>query len=229
MLVGAGGAEHRSPTRARSATDTTARQNLAGTRSRSWQLRVDRPAHPAPARARPSKHVARVSRSGSRALRWSSWTSGPTKGITPVVDVVDSWTGRRNTALFEGVLQVDQDRTRADQRPRARSKPSSAMSRAVRSLHPRSRSAPRSGAPTGTRPFWPRQRLRHWIKAYQAAHARGRVSRRSCSRSAAVDEVAFAVPAGVDDPLLWVPPGYRLGAGYGEVKHKELLVGRENR
>ena len=27
-----------------------------------------------------------------------------------------------------------------------------------------------------------------------------------------------------DSPTLWVPPGYRLGAGYGEVKHKELLV-----
>ena len=42
-----------------------------------------------------------------------------------------------------------------------------------------------------------------------------------------MDEVAFAVPADAVAPKLWVPTPYRLGGGFGEVKHKEIVCGTE--
>ncbi len=96
-----------------------------------------------------------------------------------------------------------------------------AMSRAVRSLHPVKARSP------FWRPDWHKSVLaqaaiRHWIKAYQAVE-QGAV----LLSIGAVDEVAYAVPASAEDPKLWVPPGYRMGDGYGEVKHKEVLVDGE--
>lgn len=142
------------------------------------------------------------------------------KGITPVVDVVDSWLGNRNTSLFEPFYRwsrIVREQTSGDERTEAKR----AMSRAVRSLHPVKARSP------FWRPDWHKAVLaqaaiRHWIKAYQAVHAEE--SPAVLLSIGAVDEVAFAVPADVEDPQLWVPPGYKFGAGYGEIKHKELVV-----
>lgn len=142
------------------------------------------------------------------------------KGVTPVVDVVDSWTGIRNTSLFEPFYKwtkLVREQTSGDERAAAKT----AMSRALRSLHPRKARSP------FWRPDWHKAVLaqaaiRHWIKAYQAVHAEE--SPAVLLSIGVVDEVAFAVPAGTAEPKLWVPPGYRLGAGYGEVKHKEVKV-----
>jgi hypothetical protein len=150
----------------------------------------------------------------SNALEWLDQQA--VKGRLPVVEVVDSWTGNRNTSLFEPFYKWSKtvrETTSGEERIAAKG----AMSRAIRSLHPiRARS-----------PFWrpdwhkaaqAEAALRHYIKADQAVTA-GAV----LLGLGAVDECAFAVPAG-EDPALWVPPGYKMGAGYGEVKHKELLV-----
>lgn len=151
--------------------------------------------------------------------QWSGKRDADGQRIVPVVEVVDSFTGRRNTSLFEPFYKwskIVREQTTGDERVEAKR----AMSRAVRSLHPRKARSP------FWRPDWHKAVLsqaaiRHWIKAYQAVHADE--SPAVLLGIGAVDEVAFAVPAG-EDPTLWVPPGYRMGAGYGEVKHKELLV-----
>lgn len=143
------------------------------------------------------------------------WAAKGIKGF-PVVTVTDSWTGVRNTSLFEPFYKwskMVREATSGEERVEAKR----AMSRALRSLHPRKARSP------FWRPDWHKAILaqaatRHWIKAFQAVE-QGAV----LMSIGAVDEVAFAVPAG-EDPGLWVPPGYRLGQGYGEVKHKELLV-----
>lgn len=138
------------------------------------------------------------------------------KGLMPVVKVVDSFTGIRNTSLFEPYYKwtkTVREATSGDERVEAKR----AMSRALRSLHPRKARSP------FWRPDWHKAVLaqaaiRHWIKAFQAVEQGA-----ALLQIGVVDEVAFAVPPG-EDPTLWVPPGYRMGAGYGEVKHKELLV-----
>lgn len=138
------------------------------------------------------------------------------KGLMPVVEVSDSWTGIRNTSLFEPFYKwskVVREATTGDDRVEAKR----AMSRALRSIHPVKARSP-FWRPDWHKAILAQAALRHWIKAYQAVE-QGAV----LLSIGAVDEVAFAVPAG-EDPTLWVPPGYRLGAGYGEVKHKELLV-----
>lgn len=153
---------------------------------------------------------------GSHLAFLDQWAE---KGITPVVEVLDSHTGRRNTSLFEPFYRwskVVREQTSGDDRTEAKR----AMSRAVRSLHPVKTRSP------FFRPDWHKAvlneaALRHWIKAYQAVHAADAPA--ALLSIGAVDEVAFAVPVG-EDPTLWVPPGYKLGAGYGEVKHKEALV-----
>lgn len=138
------------------------------------------------------------------------------KGLMPVVEVSDSWTGIRNTSLFEPFYKwskLVRESTSGDDRVEAKR----AMSRALRSIHPVKARSP-FWRPDWHKAILAQAALRHWIKAYQAVE-QGAV----LLSIGAVDEVAFAVPAG-EDPTLWVPPGYRLGAGYGEVKHKELLV-----
>lgn len=138
------------------------------------------------------------------------------KGIMPVVKVTDSWTGVRNTSLFEPFYKwskMVREATSGDERVAAKQ----AMSRAIRSLHPRKARSP-FWRPDWHKAILAQAAIRHWIKAYQAVEQGA-----SLLQIGVVDEVAFAVPPG-EDPKLWVPPGYRLGAGYGEVKHKELLV-----
>jgi hypothetical protein len=151
--------------------------------------------------------------------QWAAKKDEHGRGITPVVEVVDSWTGRRNTSLFEGFYlwsRTVREQTSGEERMEAKR----AMSRAVRSLHNKKARSP------FWRPDWHKAVLaeaatRHWIKAYQAVHAHEAPA--VLLGIGAVDEVAFAVPAG-QDPALWVPPGYKMGARYGEVKHKELMV-----
>lgn len=140
------------------------------------------------------------------------------KGIAPwpVVEVVDSFTGIRNTSLFEPFYKwskVVREATSGDERVAAKG----AMSRAIRSLHPKKARSP-FWRPDWHKAILAQAAIRHWIKAYQAVEQGA-----TLLSIGVVDEAAFAVPAG-EDPGLWVPPGYRLGAGYGEVKHKELLV-----
>jgi hypothetical protein len=153
--------------------------------------------------------------------QWAAKKGPDGRGIVPVVDVIDSYTGRRNTSLFEPYYKwskVVREQTSGEERAQAKQ----AMSRAIRSLHPRKARSP------FWRPDWHKAVLaqaaiRHWIKAYQAVHVSEAPA--VLLGIGAVDEVAFAVPADfTEDPKLWVPPGYRFGAGYGEVKHKELQL-----
>lgn len=142
-------------------------------------------------------------------------------GVLPVTNVVDSWTGRRNTSLFESFYKwartVREETAGADRETTDAAK--RAISTAIRSLHPkRARS-----------PFWradwhkaitAQAGVRHWIKAWAAVQA-GDV----LLSIGATDEVAFAVPADAPAKNLWLPMGYKIGYGYGEVKHKEIKVG----
>jgi hypothetical protein len=142
------------------------------------------------------------------------------KGVLPVVDVTDSWTGRKNGSLFQEFCRWSRTVRQTTSGPE-RAEAKAAMSRAVRSLHPRKARSP------FWRPDWHKAilaeaALRHWIRAYQA------VSQGAVLLSiGAVDEVAFAVPAG-QDPATWLPPAYVVGAEYGEVKHKELTYWTPN-
>lgn len=143
------------------------------------------------------------------------WAAKGVKGF-PVVEVIDSWTGLRNTSLFEPYYKwsmLVREATSGEERARAKG----AMSRAIRLLHPRKARSP-FWRPDWHKAILAQAAIRHWIKAYQAVD-QGAV----LLSIGANDEVAFAVPAG-EDPTLWVPPAYKLGAGYGEVKHKEVLV-----
>jgi hypothetical protein len=204
--------------------DPTARKMLAGIfqiRNFEWE-RTDIP-HPLGRTVEGIAPGELVWISGSHMDWLDQWAAKRDKDgnqIVPVVDVVDSWTGRRNTSLFERFYKWSRtvrEATSGDERTEAKR----AMSRAVRALHPTQARSP------FWRPDWHKSvvaqaALRHWIKAFQAVE-QGAV----LLSIGAVDEVAFAVPADTEDAKLWVPPGYKLGAGYGEVKHKELLVGTE--
>lgn len=198
--------------------DPAARKTLAGIfqiRNFEWE-REDIP-HPLGRTVEGIAPGGTVWISGSHMDFLDQWAA---KGIVPVVEVTDSYTGRRNTSLFERFYKwtkTVREQTAGDDQARGEAK--AAMSRAVRGLHPKQARSP------FWRPDWHKAvlaqaALRHWIKAYQAVE-QGAV----LLSIGAVDEVAFAVPADIDEPKLWVPPGYKLGAAYGEVKHKELLVG----
>lgn len=148
--------------------------------------------------------------------QWAAKRDRNGKQIVPVVTVVDSWTGVRNTSLFEPYYKwskIVREATTGEDRIQAKR----AMSRALRLLHPKQARSP-FWRPDWHKAILAQAAIRHWIKAYQAVE-QGAV----LLGIGVVDEVAFAVPAG-EDPTLWVPPGYKLGQGYGEVKHKELLV-----
>jgi hypothetical protein len=142
--------------------------------------------------------------------------------LFPEVDVLDSWTGRRNTSLFERYykwVRVVRAQTQGD--PAAASEAKTRISRATRLLHPKTAKSP------FYRPDWHKSVLaqasvRHWVKAFRAVEQKA-----SLLSIGAVDEVAFAVPADVQTPELWVPPGYKLGTDFGQVKHKEVPVGEE--
>jgi hypothetical protein len=144
-------------------------------------------------------------------------------GLVPVVDVLDSWTGRRNTSLFERFYKwsktVREQTAKAD--PEARVAAKRAISTAIRSLHPKRAKSP------FYRPDWHKAitaqaSVRHWATAWRAVQGGA-----ALLSIGATDEVAFAVPADAPAPGLWVPAPYRLGAGFGEVKYKEIKVDGE--
>ena len=144
-------------------------------------------------------------------------------GVLPVVEVLDSWTGRRNTSLFERFYKwcstVRQETAGAE--PEVRDAAKKAISTAIRSLHPKHARSP------FWRPDWHKAvtaqaSVRHWATAYRAVEG-GAV----LLGLGATDEAAFAVPTDVDAPKLWVPAPYRIGYGFGQVKHKEVRVGAE--
>lgn len=139
-------------------------------------------------------------------------------GVLPVLEVLDSWTGRKNSSLFERYYRWSRTLREQTRGTDAAVEAKRSISKAIRLLHPRRARSP------FWRPDWHKSVLaqasvRHWVKAYRAVE-QGAV----LLSIGAVDEVAFAVPADVEDPKLWVPPGYKLGAGFGEVKHKELTT-----
>jgi len=183
------------------------------------------------------RHNARVPHPLGRAIEGkepgeTAWITGPSmelldklaaEGRIKVADVVDSWTGRRNTSLFEGFYKwsVTVREATAQEDVKVRTEAKRAMSRAVRALHPRQAKSP------WWRPDWHRSvkaeaAARHWRTADRAVEGGA-----ALISIGAVDETVWAVPAEVEAPALWVPAPYRLGGGYGQVKHKELLVGGE--
>jgi hypothetical protein len=163
----------------------------------------------------------------------SVWITGPhmeyldklaAQGRMKVSTCLESWSGRRVTNLFEPfsvwARTVRQETARADAETQAAAKNSIVV--AIRSLHlmdPKKRS-----------PFWrpdwhkailAEASVRHWITADKAVQGGA-----ALISIGATDEVTFAVPADVD-PQLWVPEPYRLGAGFGQVKRKEIKVDGE--
>lgn len=144
-------------------------------------------------------------------------------GVLPVVTVADSWTGRRNTSLFEGFYKwsrtVREETRGADLETREAAK--KAISTAIRALHPKRARSP------FYRPDWHKAitaqaSVRHWIKAWAAVQAGD-----ALLSIGATDEVAFAVPADAPAKNLWLPMGYKIGYAFGEVKHKEIHVAEE--
>lgn len=144
-------------------------------------------------------------------------------GRLAVVDVLDSWTGRRNTSLFERFYKwtrvVRQQTAGLDEEARTAAKRS--ISTAIRSLHPKQARSP------FWRPDWHKAivaqaSVRHWVTADRAVEGGA-----DLLSIGSVDEVVFAVPADAPAPKLWVPTPYRLGGEFGQVKHKEIKVGDE--
>lgn len=144
-------------------------------------------------------------------------------GVLPVVDVLDSWTGRRNCSLFERYYKwaamVRKETAGAE--PEVRDAAKQSISKAIRSLHPKQARSP------FWRPDWHKAvvaqaSVRHWATAYRAVEGGA-----SLLSIGSVDEVAFAVPTDVEAPKLWVPTPYRIGYGFGQVKHKEIVMGEE--
>jgi hypothetical protein len=141
-------------------------------------------------------------------------------GRMPVVDVLDSWTGVRNTSLFERFYQwcklIRQQTAGQDKETRDEAK--RAISTAIRAVWPKDAPSP------FWRPDWnlairAEASVRHWITA-DAAVSRGAV----LLSLGNTDEAVFVVPPDTPDPNLWVPEPYRRGGGFGEVKHKDMTV-----
>lgn len=140
-------------------------------------------------------------------------------GRMPLVDVLDSWTGVRNTSLFERFYQwsklLRQSTATADEETRTEAK--RAISTAIRALWTKRARSP------FWRPDWnlsirAEASVRHWVTA-DTAVTNGAV----LLGLGMTDEAAFAMPEhDVPEPKLWVPAPYRIGAGFGEVKHKEI-------
>jgi DNA-binding HxlR family transcriptional regulator len=146
------------------------------------------------------------------------------EGLVPMVRVHDSWLGRRNTSLFERYYKwarlVREQTAGMDEETRTQAKRS--ISRAIRALHPTQTSSP------FWRPDWHRavvaqSAVRHWATAWRAVHEGGA----SLLSIGMTDEVVFAVPPDEEFPKLWVPAPYRIGGGYGMVKHKAVKVDGE--
>jgi uncharacterized Zn finger protein (UPF0148 family) len=196
--------------------DVAARKSLAGI----FQVTVpewpelDRTPHP----------LGRLARVGERV-----WVSSPhmehldklaAAGRLPLLEVHDSWTGRRGTSLFERFYawakMLREQTAGADEATRVEAK--QAISKAIRALYPKQMRSP------FWRPDWniairAEASVRHWITADRAVQG-GAV----LIGLGFTDEAVFAVPADVADPTGWVPDPYRIGPGFGQVKHKSITI-----
>lgn len=140
-------------------------------------------------------------------------------GRLPLLDVLDSWTGARNTSLFERFYvwskTLREQTAGADEAVRTEAK--RAISTAIRALWPKQSRSPY------WRPDWnlsirAEASVRHWVTADTAV-----TNGATLLSLGMTDEAAFAIPADdVPDPKVWVPTPYRIGGGFGAVKHKEI-------
>lgn len=138
------------------------------------------------------------------------------EGRLPLVDVLDSWTGNRNTSLFERYYQwakrLREETATADEETRVEAK--RAISTAIRALWPKQARSP------FWRPDWniavrAEASVRHWITADRAVREGATLVSLGMT-----DEAAFVAPAGADQG--WAPAPYTIGAGFGQVKHKAI-------
>lgn len=143
-------------------------------------------------------------------------------GLLPLVEVHDSYTGNRNCSLFERYSSWARTLRQgiAGEPEEVRTAAKRSISTAIRGLHPKKSKSP------FWRPDWHKAvtaeaSIRHWETARRAVEG-GAV----LLSIGATDEVVFAVPADAPAPKLWVPTPYRIGYGFGEVKHKEITLGR---
>lgn len=170
-------------------------------------------AHPIGRNARPGKPI--VIASGMLEDLWRLHE----QGLIARPEVLDSYLGRRNQSLFE-------DFGRAVREARAKHATDPVMSAAVkrsssiaiRKLYPKAASSP------FWRPDWyaaivSQAMFRLWVRAWQAVQAGAVVA-----GMGSVDETAFIVPGDIADPASWVPEPFKLGTGWGEVKHKPIQV-----
>jgi hypothetical protein len=203
--------------------DPTERQNLAGICQimiAEWDEEKHGMPHP----------LGRLAVAGPGELVWVTsshveYLDGlARKGLVPMVKVYDSYLGRRNTSLFERYYKwartVREQTAGADEQTRVAAKRS--ISTAIRALHPKQARSP------FWRPDWHKavvaqSAVRHWATAWRAVSEDGA----ALLSIGMTDEVAFAVPADAPEPKLWVPPAYRLGGAFGQVKHKEVKVDGE--
>ena len=138
------------------------------------------------------------------------------EGRMPLAHVLDSWTGIRNGSLFERYYRwakkLREETATADPATRAEAK--RAISTAIRALWPK----------TARSPFWrpdwnisirAEASVRHWVTADRAVEKGGVLVSLGMT-----DEAAFAAPLTADQ--LWVPEPYRIGPGFGEIKHKSI-------
>ena len=145
------------------------------------------------------------------------------KGHVPMMRVYDSYFGRRNTSLFEPYYKwartLREQTAGMDEETKVEAK--RAISRAIRGLWPKRAKSP------FWRPDWwaavtAQSAVRHWATAWRAVEGGAKLLSIGMT-----DEVVFAVPPDTDAPRLWVPTPYRIGAGFGQVKHKAVKVGDE--
>lgn len=141
-------------------------------------------------------------------------------GRLPLVDVLDSWTGNRNASLFERYYRWAKKlrEETAGLTPEERADAKRAVSTAIRALWPKQARSP------FWRPDWnlsirAEASVRHWVTADRAVSQGAHLLSLGMT-----DEAAFVVPPGTDEPGRWVPDPYRIGAGFGEVKHKDITT-----
>ncbi|MYS19170.1 AAA domain-containing protein [Streptomyces sp. DvalAA-14] len=140
-------------------------------------------------------------------------------GRVKLLDVLDSWTGRRNASLFEPFYRwAKQLREATASEPQeVRDEAKRAISTAIRGLWPKQARSP------FWRPDWnisirAEASIRHWDRADKAVA--GGAWLLSLGNT---DEAVFVMPAGETDRL-WVPEPYRIGPGFGQVKHKPIKL-----
>lgn len=139
-------------------------------------------------------------------------------GLVTRPKVLDSAMGRRNTSLYEPFGHA----VRAARKEHARDPEmiaaiKASSSKVVRLLYPKAASSP----------FWRPDHYAAWVS--QAMYRLWAVALKATQEGGviaglgSVDEVAFIVPDGAD-PAAYVPPPFKLGAEWGQVKLKPITV-----